>query len=388
MVQLWDGSTTDPADDLNSSLTFRAKVVITLGSHLLLAADQNGADTERRAIMWSVAGDPTDFGAATGGTDTSNGTAYVYEGTGSIIGMKLLTRDTIGVYKTDSVHLLEYVGAPTYFVVRSSLVGIGVESNNSIAPIGNEHIVLTTNGLRKYDGSNFTPFAPEIDSVLSQYYPNNNSRYVSLLYDGFYNKLWIFLPEAGTSFYSKSALVYSFRDASWARQTGFQAYAACFASIPSTTGTTWGDMGMSWAAAANMTWGGQSLSTRYKLLLGDETDGVYSEDANVATRHGVAFTSTVETMMYNPGLILFQSPTWNTEVVQVDIGRVSGNPNVYIGVSDRGDESITWRGPYTPDVNGRVYITIVGRWFIFRLQSDTAFTVYAVTPWFVKRGVV
>jgi len=383
-VQQWDGTDTNNATDLNA-MSFRPKIVMTFGAHLIIASDQAAADTvELKAISWSVPGDPTDFSTA------GSGAAYVYEGKGGIISAATMTRDTIGVYKSDSIHLFEYVGAPQYFVVRSSIPGIGIDGIDAVATVGNEHILLTNNGLRKFDGSTISKFGEEINPILSRYYPNNNSRYTSLVYDGYENKLWIFLPESGTAWKFTNALVYSFIERSWSHQTGIDSYAVGTANIAVDTEWRWMDMNIPWnhETANSTVWGVQNRSTKLRLIIGDDTSSVWWKDELSDTRFGASYISIIETMMYSPGFSLFQAPTWNTEVVQIDMGIVSGNPSVYVGTSNNGDESIVWRGPYTPDANGQVYITIVGRWFVFRIQSTGSFKVQAVTPWFVKRGPV
>lgn len=385
-VQMWDSTTIVDADDfaITGLTSWRPKLVMTFGAHFIMACDNAATDTvDYKAVVWSTAGTPEAF-PLTG----SSGQLYVYEGKGAVNGIATLTRDTIAIYKSDSIHLLEYVGAPGYFNTRSAISGVGISFQDSIVQVGNEHIVLTNNGLKKYDGSTVQPFAPEITPVLAQYFPNNNKQYAKLLFDGYENKLWVFLPNSGTTWEFTSALVYGFLDASWSRQTGLNSYAVGTANIAPSAETRWSDLGISWdhATAASLFWGAHSVSEKIRLLVADTTSSVWWKDDLSSTRFGDTYIATAETMLVCPGFLLFQSPTWNTELVQVDVGVAAGNPDVFVGVSDKGDETIAWHGPYTPDANGIVYTTIVGRWFIIRVQSTSSFNVSSLTAWYVKRG--
>ena len=382
-VQKWDGASTNKAVDLATAMSERPLLVMTFGSHLLFLNDQAAADkVNRKKLMWSVPGIPADFSGA------GSGSATVYEGIGEIKAVKMLSRETIGVYKSDSVHLLEYVGGTQYFVVRSGFTGIGVDSRDAVVNIDGFHVALTNNGLRKFDGASIVPFLPEITPILTQYYPNNNSKFTQLLYDAYNNKLWIFLPKSGSSWECSTALVYSFKDASWSRQSDFSTYAVCTGNVATSTGVRWMDLPVPWNSAGGLFWGGQSIASRYRVVIGDTVDSVYQEDELSNVRQGNGYQATAETLLVHPGFLLFQHPTVNTELVQIDIGLLMGNPSISIGVSDRGDESITWHGPYVPDANGHIYKMLVGRWFIFRIRDTNPFSVFAITPWFVKRGVV
>jgi hypothetical protein len=357
-MQKWDGNITHPATAL-SATPIRPQLVMTFGAHLICAAD--AADTDGavglKKFSWSAVGDPADF------TSPTSGSAYAYEGSGGIQGIGPLTRDTIAVYKDNSVHLVEYVAAPMYFSFRSSLSGVGVYARDGFAPMGNAHVVLTNNGLRTYDGASLTPFGPEIEPMLSQYYPNDNAEFAQVVNDTYNNKLWIFLPSSGDDWHFTSAFMYSMKDQSWSYQTGFDSYSICLLRMGTETDT-------------------------FRLIFSDMLTHLYKQDPAATTRHGVAYTSTVETAMVCPGLLLYQATTTNTELVQIDVGTDSGAPHVYVGVSNGGDHDITWHGPYTPNAAGQVFTTVVGRWFTFRITDDTNFSVHTLTPWFVQRGVV
>jgi hypothetical protein len=355
---MWDGDIANPADTL-SATELRPQLVMTFGAHLLCAsdtADSSGAIGLKK-FAWSKVGDPTDF------SDSTAGSAYAYEGSGGIQAIAMLTRDTIAVYKSESVHLVDYVGAPMYFSFRTSLSGVGVDARDAVVSIGNEHIVLTNNGLRKFNGATLEPFGQEIEPLLSQYYPNNNYQFAQIVNDTYNNKLWVFLPSSGNDWRFTSALVYSFKDSSWSHQDGFDAYAICLMRLGTQTDT-------------------------FRLALADVISKVYVQDVYATTRHGAAYTSRVETAMVSPSFPLFQVPGYNTELVQLDVGFGTGTPDVYIGVSNAGDDNITWHGPYTPNASGTIYTTIVGRWFTFRVESDEDFSFHTLTPWYVRRGVL
>lgn len=357
-IQKWDGNIANKAVAL-SGTSLRPQLVITFGAHLVCAADAADVDgaVGLKKFSWSAVGDPTDF------TSPTSGSGYVYEGSGGIQSIATLTRDTIAVYKSDSVHLVEYVAAPMYFSFRTSMSGIGVYARNGVAQVGNTHIVLTNNGLRSFDGASPTPFGPELEPVLSQYYPNDNAEFAQLVHDTYANKLWIFLPSAGDDWHFTAAFMYSFKDQSWSYQTGFDSYSICLIRMGTESDT-------------------------FRMIFSDMLTHLYKQDPAATTRHGDAYTSTVETAMVCPGFILYQIPTTNVELVQLDVGTDSGAPHIYVGVSDGGDHSVTWHGPYTPDANGHVYTTVCGRWFTFRITDDVNFSVHTLTPWFVRRGVV
>jgi hypothetical protein len=332
---------------------------MTFGAHLVCAADAADPDGNvgLKKFSWSAVGDPVDF------TSPTSGSAYVYEGSGGIQSIATLTRDTIAVYKSDSIHLIEYVAAPMYFNFRTSMSGAGVYARNGVAQVGNEHIVLTNNGLRKFNGASLEPFGPEIEPILSQYYPNDNAAFAQLVHDTYANKLWVFLPSAGADWHFIAAFMYSYKDTSWSYQTGFDSYSICLIRMGTATDT-------------------------FRLIFSDMMSKLYKQDPAATTRHGVAYTSTVETAMICPGLLLYQIPTSMVELVQLDVGTDSGAPHIYIGVSDGGDHATTWTGPYTPDANGHIYTTVCGRWFTFRITDTDDFSVHTLTPWFVRRGVV
>jgi len=357
-MQKWTGNLSTHASAL-SATSLRPQLVMTFGAHLICAADAADVDGSigLKKVSWSAVGSPEDFTSAT------SGSAFVYEGSGGIQSIATLTRDTIAIYKMDSVHLLEYVAAPWYFATRSSMSGIGSYARNGVAAVGSTHIVLTNNGLRSFDGASLVPFGPEIEPVLSQYYPNDNAEYAQLIHDTYANQLWIFLPSSGDDWHFTRAFMYSLKDQSWSYQTGFDAYSICLIRMGTETDT-------------------------FRLVLSDMMSKLYKQDPAVLTRHGSTYTSTVETAMVCPGLVLFQITTINTELTQIDVGTDSGTPHVYVGVSNGGDHDITWSGPYTPDSSGHIYTTIVGRWFTFRIEDMDNFSVHTLTPWFVARGTV
>ena len=357
-MQKWDGNIANKATPL-SVTPLRPQLVMTFGAHLVCAADAADPDGNvgLKKISWSAVGDPADF------TSPTSGSAYVYEGSGGIQSINILSRDTIAIYKSDSIHLLEYVAAPWYFAARTATSGIGVYARNGVAQVGAEHIVLTNNGLRKFNGATLEPFGAEIEPLLSSYYPNDNAAFAQLVHDTYANKLWVFLPSVGADWHFTTALMYSLKDQSWSFQNGFDSYSICLIRMGTPSDT-------------------------FRLIFSDMLSKLYKQDPAATTRHGVAYTSTVETAMVCPGFLLFQLPTTNVELTQLDVGTDSGAPHVYVGVSDGGDHDVAWHGPYTPDSNGHVYTTVVGRWFTFRITDDTDFSVHTLTPWFVQRGVV
>jgi len=382
-VQVWKmtktGSDWDPAVDLGGSPP-KARVVLTVGSYLMLLAIESDDPADLRKVQWSASGSPETW---SGG---DSGSLYVYEGEGNIVAAGRLTRDSIAVYKTGSFHRIAMAGFPYYFVQQTVVPSVGLWARRGVASIGEVHVVLSTSGLVTFDGSSVTPFQPMVNAVLSELYPVGKSEYAALVYERTARYLWVMIPSPGedTGWLSR-AFVFDFNSGSWTLQSEFACTTAASAAIPLSS-LRWVDMNDTWADHPEW-WESRSVEATDVLLLGDTSGYLQIARVGLSTRSGVPFTSVLETRMFNPGAELFQSPGTKCELVQLDVGPQADTVTIQMGTSERGDANIVWGPPLTP-VGGRVYTTLVGRWFIFRVSSTTGFDITNITAWFVKRGVV
>lgn len=375
-IQLWDSEAGTLVDAVDLSVSAPiAKIVMAFGAYLL-AANTNTVTEGPFEIKWSTSSDITVW---SGG---DSGSRLVYEGGGEILSLMMLTRDTVVVYKTGSLHTLSYAGYPYYFVDVSMVVGVGPVSSRAVARWDNSHIIMSTRGLVSYDGVSLSDMAPEIiplyDSMMVL--PADVRRHSQIVTDQPRRRLWVMIP-TDTSGVFTQALVYEIADKSWHLENIFSVFS----------------VGMGEYSAADVTIDAVSATVDDTVRLIDATQAkpamflggagkLLLADSGLFTRDGVAYYGVMQTGLRNPGAELFQRPLNKSELVQLDLDIVSGTPQVYVGVTDTPGGTITWTYAGVP-VNGRIQCTHVGRWFVFKLQSQTQYKIGGFAAYFVPRGV-
>ena len=379
-VQSWNAST-PMTNAINLTGAPKCKVIRAFASFVIAGNISDGTDTGSKLIKWCVSGNPISW---SGG---DSGSLYVYEAEGAITDIQPLVRDTIVVYKEESIHTLTYVGFPLYFVAVSMNVGTGVPSWKGVARVNNFHIALTNSGLVAWDGAVLTPFQPIIKPVIDKYFPNPNALLSVCFFDPNTNRLWVCIP--GSSTYIENIFVYSFDTDSWSWLTDLSIRSLATASQSKVR--IWDTLEGSWDGQTTSTWEGVISGLSDRVFLADASKVYLMDEVNpVSTRGGASFTAIVETMMFNPSMLIYELPFNKSELVQINISKSSGTLMIYVGTSEvgLGATDVTWHGPYVPNGDGKIYLTKVGRFFIYRVLSIASFELESITSYFVKRGEI
>lgn len=146
----WGGSPATPFAPLPGWPSAEVCAHITAHRYHLFASN---FISNPRLLIWSDAAEPGTIPSTwTPAANNEAGSVELSETPGEILGA-LSLRDTLMVYKRDSIYAVEYVGGNTVFSVRMVFRAVGALSPRSIAATPQGHLVVTDRDVFLTDGN-------------------------------------------------------------------------------------------------------------------------------------------------------------------------------------------------------------------------------------------
>lgn len=323
-------------------------------------------------VKWSHPADPGTIPTTWDITDATKdaGELDLAEGYDAIVD-GLALRDSLVIYKQQSVWRLDYIGG--VFVVKAQKVlgTSGAMNKNCIVEIDGQHFVLTNMDVVIHDGQQATSV---IDKQSRRYlFQNIDETYKERCFvakNPYLNEIFVCYPEAGQTVCTK-AMVWNWVD----RTVTFRAlpsinHMAAGALDRSSTGT-WTTAVGTWADQVG-NWGTPAYSPDLaRVLMAPDTTKLYLLD-ETATFAGTAISSFME----RRGLA-FDAPD-KTKLISRIFPRITGTDGltvlVYVGSADDPYENPTYGDAITYTIGTTVSCDTfcTGRYMAVKFASGTA----------------
>lgn len=284
-------STVDGDNCSWADVGMKARLIRAFKNHLFAfdIDDCNGRD--RHKVWWSH---PAEGNTVPITWDPTNnaydaGFAFLRDTSGLIMDAMTL-RDTLIVYKEDSIYSISYTGRAdnNIFNIRLVTASLGIYETNCVCDIGGRHFLMTDSDIGIFDGNGFQSVADE--KVKNSIFSSISNSVKHLTFVTFYeteNEVWVCIPEQGETTCTL-AYVYSLADGAWSKRSLPNVLSAVSVKVsrPSdyTWATlpyaTWADWGIDPATPSWTTWGelSESNPTRESLVFGSTGGYLYEMD--------------------------------------------------------------------------------------------------------------
>lgn len=359
----------------------RAKVVRSLGAHLIALNITDGANVYPHMVLWSHPADPGSVPSSWDVTDPTvdAGQTDLADVTAGLIVDGLPLRDNLMIYKEGSTWRMRHVGGTFIFNFDQFLTTSGILAPRCVALTGDgtRHVVATQDDIIVHNGNS-------VESILNQRFKRYLFNQIDI--DHFANsfmfcnpfnyEVWFCFPESGAEFPTR-ALIWNYKEGqkgaiSEANITAFRNVGV--GTIESATTDTWATVSGSWASYI----GPWSQTNRRKVVLCATEATKFLEMDSGTLNNGSAFTATVQ----REGLALVgrkRSGEWIVDFSQRKFVRriwikLDGGPvNVRVGFQAAPDAAVSWSAAQSFDPSTQNYIDVVGSGLAVAIEiSSTA----------------
>lgn len=245
-------------------------------------------------IKWSHPADPgavpsswdeDDPTVDAGEFDLSEGYDHIIDG--------LPLRDSLMVYKENSVWRLDWVGGQYIFRSQKVLGMSGAMNRNCIVEIDGFHIVLTNNDIVYHDGVQATSILDKMTRRWLFQHIDVDEAYQSFVFKNpFYNEVFICYASIGSSFID-SAIVYNYRDKTVSKRTMPNIHHANFGQVDNTLTGTWASDSDPWDSDLTLWDGPDNIPNTSRVLMGGHDTKLFLLDS-ASSFDGVIPSSYVE----------------------------------------------------------------------------------------------
>jgi len=135
-----------------------------------------------------------------------------------------------GVYSTNTLHIVQFIGTPFIFGAAHIVDGVGAVGKHSVVAVGREHYGFGPRGIFRTDGTQVTYIdqPPIHEYVYGNFNRKHGSKVVAWL-DPSLERVVFFFPSTGSNFNDR-AVGYDYRNQTW-HVPGFSRSAASFSSV-------------------------------------------------------------------------------------------------------------------------------------------------------------
>lgn len=343
----WDGNS---GNDLVALPDWPAgticKQLVPFRYHLVALDIDGPSGPLQHQVKWSDAAEPGTIPSSwTPSSSNEAGDAELSDTPGPIMTAVPL-RDSLLIYKRNSVYSMDYIGGTAVFAIRTLLTSTGALTRHSVCEIDGRHFVVTDRDIIITDGTSINSVAAgRMRDYLFQQLDQTNYENLFVIYYKARQEVWVCFPETGNSACTK-ALVYNIATDSFGERTLPSVAHAALGIVnddqPSgiwdddseawdTDFSVWSDVNYSLAATGLVTVGGTTMT------LHDTTDattvaasvGKYDLSFNAPER--IKFVKRVHLLTKNPGTLFVRvgsrmAPTgpirWSPEVTFTEDSQV------------------------------------------------------------------
>ncbi|WLW64309.1 hypothetical protein RA224_13030 [Achromobacter aegrifaciens] len=370
--QFWGGNPAVKAADLTAwPSTLRAKVIRPFRNFLFaLNLTDNGAQRPY-ALRWSHPADPGTLPVSWDIADpTKDAGEFDLADTSDVIVDAVPLGQALIVYKENSIWQMDYVGSPYIWSSKPVVSGVGLLAQDCVVPHPGGHIVLTQGDVVNFDGSTAQSVAD--GRVRRWLFDNLNAdMYQRSFAVGNYrrNEAWICVPRTGSD-WPDTALIFNWKDATWAIRDLAQASAGA-------SGTIVYDLGNSWDADPDP-WDTDDTSwNQYEYTQASPRLMLASAASQrlVLVDTGKTFQGAAMVSRFEKTGMSFDAPERikYCKSVRPRIEAQSGTTiDIYVGAQEDLENAVEWSGP-VPFVVGQdlsADIEVSGRYLSVRFESS------------------
>lgn len=392
--QYWSQlSTGTQLDDLaNWPSNYKAKVLRSLGPHLIAFGITKDGDVFPHMVKWSHPADPGTIPVSWDETDPTKdaGEQDLPDVNAGVIQEALPLRGQMFIYKNNSVWRMRFIGGQFIFSFDTLLESAGILAPRCVALTsdGQKHVFATQDDILIHNGT-------AAESILNQRmrkYLINTIDPVTfvnsfMFTDPFRDETYFCYPEQGIEQPNK-AIVFNSRSGNLTEASVTYRNAAV-GIIEQSSGVGWDDLQGSWDDQSNQ-W---STNTRRKVVVVDTDDTNFCQLDTGPTIRGDEFTGTLQRV----GLGVVgrkRSGEWIVDFTKHKFVRrvwikASGGPfNVRVGFQAIEDGPVTWSSAQSFDPAQKKWIDVAGsgKAVAVEFSSNVPFRIVGYKPELELRG--
>lgn len=342
------------------------------------------------SIRWSSVADIGGIPQTWDPLDVTNVAGYTQLGGsgGKIIGA-LPMRDSLVVYRSHGISVIDYIGGTYVWRIRHLNSSVGVLANDAIVDVRGTHYFLSNGDVYKTDGNSITSIATKrikkrIGSISKD---NYNTSYA--VHNQTNNEV-IFVIPSSSSDYPNVAFVYNYEYDSWYIRDMPRSIKSKFGTISSSP-TNWDSLQTTWDGLAN-SWDSDSATPFDNSIVSlvpnkDTTPGKIISISAIIGTNEEPFSSIIE----RTDLVLL-SLDQNTTIQRIYPHVSSANTiKIQVGSQQSPGGSVRWKPPieFDPKTQRKVDIRTTGILHAYRIIVEdvkTDFVISGIDIQFVEAG--
>lgn len=276
--QAWDKASTKFIDMPNWPATYLAKSLRPFKNYLVAMNITDGATQYPHNVLWSHPADPGSVPGASGWNiadpTKDAGMAPLSDTPGHVLDGQALG-DSFAVYKEDATYMMQFVGAPYIFKFRPILRESGVLAQNCIVEVLGRHVVLTTDDVVVFDGT-------QAESIINKKWRRELFASISISdYAKSYlavfpalREVWICISTAA-GYPPNLAFVWNWKSNTWAKRDIPFSQSIIAAFPPDPVGSTWDSDSATWDSDGEG-WSAFSLRGKASVIAGTTGTKLYT----------------------------------------------------------------------------------------------------------------
>ena len=371
----WDGNVSNNFVDLPGwTATESCQFIVPHRFHLFACGIDGPSGNFPNQIKWSDAAAPGNVPSTwTAAATNEAGSTTLSDTPGPLVAAKNL-RESLGIYKSGSTHICDYIGGEEIFQFRTVFTEAGALTRHAVADINGRHLVVT-------DGDVIVTDLVNAQSVirnrrrrfLFNSLDQDNFENLFLVYNRNQNECWICFPEAGSTLATR-AMIYDVTNDAWGdRQLDGIAFGAMGIINDTASDETWDADSQVWDADTEV-WNRQNFSlANEELVLADAGNTDFLE---------VGRGSTSLTSVLSKSDLDFGEPERFKFIRRVYVRTTAGasvDISIRIGTRNTTSDTITYSAPVTLDTTrGYIDVMTTGRYVTVELTCVCS-EVYTIT---------
>lgn len=349
------------------------KAIAPFGTYLIAMNITKSGTNYPHMVKWSHS---ADVGAAPNSWDETDPTKDAGEndlpGDDPIVGGMALG-DLFVVYKTNSTHVMRYVGAPYVFSFSQILSESGAMNPKSMAQLGRSHVVLTQSDLILHNGSGAVERSIFDKRMRRWFFARLDEQYSDkcfLVQNPFFSEMMVCFPEVGSSTCTH-AVVWNWRDDVLSVRELRDVHHAAMGYVTASGASDWNSDLESWYMDVTGWNKDAPVPARERVVLARDLPHLSVID-NGALIDGAPVAGFIERIGLPAGprgqrfLLKSIRPRINAPVGTVL--KIRG------GASERIGNDVTWGAEvtYTVGTDEKADTLVSGQYLAYRIASDTA----------------
>lgn len=358
----------------NWPATHRAKIMRPFKNYLVALNLVASSVEQPTTVKWSSPADPGNVPFTWDPTDPTNdaGETSLADTPGAIVDARKL-RDTLIIYKDDSVYSMRFVGGVFVFQFQQLFDDVGMLSPNCVAEFDGKHFVVGRGDVYVHNG---VQKASVIDGKMKDFLFSSiqaqspESTFVVADYAN--TEMWICFPAstgAAAQGFCDKAVIWDWKEDKWSIRDIPRLVSAASGIIDPQESDAWSSDPNPWETDAT-SWGSQTYNpSRMKILLASNIDNKLYVVGESNAFNGVAFTSTIEKTN------VYFGDDQKVKSIHSLTPHITGTgvAKIYIGTSMLQDSPVTWSGPYlyTIGTSYKVDCRLFGRYVGVKFEFDS-----------------